>query len=76
MARRDPALYSRQHRDHNRRYWQALRLPCARCGGRIDYTGPLDLPNGLKNPRYLVVGHKISRTEALLEAGRWTKSTT
>jgi hypothetical protein len=70
MARRDPALNSRKHRDHNRKYWQALRLPCARCGGRIDYDGPPILGNGLHNPRYLVVGHKVSRTEGLAQG--WT----
>jgi hypothetical protein len=70
MARRDPALYSRKHRDHNRRYWQRLRLPCARGGCVIDYDGPQYLAGGQKNPRYLVVGHIVSRTEAL--ARGWT----
>jgi hypothetical protein len=65
MARRDPALSARKHRDHNRRYWQNRRLPCARCGGPIDYDGPQRLPNGQLNPRYLVVGHVVSRTRAL-----------
>jgi hypothetical protein len=70
MARRDPLLWSRKHRDHNRRYWQALRLPCARCGCKIDYDGPKRLPNGQLNPRYLVVGHIVGRAEAL--ARGWT----
>jgi hypothetical protein len=65
MARRDRALNSRKHRDYNRKYWTALGYPCARCGGRIDYFGPMILPNGQRNPRYLVVGHIVSRTEAL-----------
>lgn len=65
MARRDPALNSRKHRDHNRKYWTALGYPCARCGGKIDYYGPPVLPNGQRNPRYLVVGHIVSRTEGL-----------
>lgn len=70
MGRRDPLLYSRKHRDHNRAYWQRLRLPCARCGKPIDYTGPQYLPNGRPNPRYLVVGHIVGRAEAL--ALGWT----
>jgi hypothetical protein len=67
MARRDPALNSRKHRDHNRRYWQAVQAPCARCGRKIDYYGPEFLGNGLRNLRYLVVGHIVSRTEALAQ---------
>src|SRR5512132_60412 len=65
MARRDPLLYSRKHRDHNRRYWQMLRVPCAKCRQPIDYDGPQRLRTGQMNPRYLVVGHVVSRTEAL-----------
>jgi len=63
--RRDPTLWSRKHRDHNRAYWQRLRLPCARCGGGIDYDGPQYLTSGQPNPRYLVVGHIVGRAEAL-----------
>jgi hypothetical protein len=39
-------------------------LPCARCGRPIDYFGRQILPNGQANPRYLVVGHRVSRVEA------------
>jgi hypothetical protein len=64
----DPALKDVKHRKYNRDYWRRKRLPCARCGGVIDYFGPQYLPDGRHNPRYLVVGHKVSRVEAL-EAG-------
>jgi hypothetical protein len=60
----DAALVDRKHRLHNRRYWQSRRLPCARCGGPIDYFGRQFLSDGKANPRYLVVGHKVSRVEA------------
>lgn len=65
-----PGLGNRKHRVHNRAHWQALRLPCARCGHAIDYDGPRILPNGKHNPRYLVVGHIVSRMDAL--ALGWT----
>ena len=64
------ALADRKHRDHNRAHWQRLRRPCARCGKRIDYDGPMRLPSGKYNPDYLVVGHKVDRITAV-EAG-WT----
>lgn len=63
---RDPLLTGRAWRA-DRGYWQQLRLPCARCRGPIDYTGPRFLiVRGRKrlNPRYLVVGHIVSRYEA------------
>jgi hypothetical protein len=72
MTRRDVALYSRKHRDHNRAHWQQLRLPCARCRRPIDYFGPEFFADGRLNPRYLVVGHIVSRTEGA-ERG-WTLS--
>jgi hypothetical protein len=59
------ALKSRQHSQHNRDYWKALRLPCARCGGKIDYDSPVRLPGGGYNQRALVVGHIVTRVEAL-----------
>jgi hypothetical protein len=65
-GRRDPVLRTRKHREHNRRFWQSRRLPCARCGRPIDYDGPKTLPNGQPSPRYLVVGHIVSRVEAEL----------
>jgi hypothetical protein len=60
----NPIRKDRQHRTRNRKYWQTMRLPCARCGGPIDYTGKLYLPNGRQNPRYLVVGHIVSVADA------------
>jgi hypothetical protein len=35
----DPALVTYQWKQH-RVYWKRQRLPCARCGGWIDYDGP------------------------------------
>jgi hypothetical protein len=61
----DPALIDVKHRRYNRDHWKRLRLPCARCGRPIDYFGPQFLPDGRHNPRYLIVGHKIARVEAL-----------
>jgi hypothetical protein len=63
---------SRQHRTRNRKYWETMRLPCARkatkqcqaLNGWIDYDGTLYLPNGRQNPRYLVVGHIVSVADA------------
>jgi hypothetical protein len=52
----------RKHRIH----WKRLRLPCARCRGWIDYDGPRYLPGRRLNPRYLVVGHIVSRHRARL----------
>lgn len=65
-----PARTSRKHRDHNRAHWKAKRLPCARRGCTIDYDGPYRLPDGTRNPRYLVVGHIVGVKKAL-ELG-WT----
>src|SRR4029453_4663595 len=59
----DPALTTVQWRKH-RLYWKRLRLPCARCGGWIDYDGPRYLPGRRQNPRYLIVGHIVSRHRA------------
>ena len=62
----DPALTSRAWRAH-RAYWTAQRLPCSRCGGPIDYGDPRYLPGTRRlNPRYLVVGHIVSRRQARL----------
>lgn len=64
----DPLLQTAAHRG-NRAYWLRLRLPCARCKRAIDYDGPRYIVvNGRRrqNPRYLVVGHIVSRYEARL----------
>jgi hypothetical protein len=69
---RNPIYTDKQHKA-NRKYWQAQRLPCARCGHWIDYDGPQYLlVNGRRkqNPRYLVVGHKVSVRRAT--AAGWT----
>lgn len=63
----DPALTTHHWRTTIRQHWQALRLPCARCGGPIDYDGPRYLTvQGRRrlNPRYLIVGHIVSRYTA------------
>jgi 5-methylcytosine-specific restriction endonuclease McrA len=60
----NPIRNDRQHRTRNRKYWQTMRLPCARCNGVIDYTGPLYLPSGRQNGKYLVVGHIVSVADA------------
>jgi len=60
---KDPLLGTAAHR-RNRKHWQRLRLPCAVRGRAIDYDGP-NLINGRQNPRALVVGHIISRYEAM-----------
>jgi hypothetical protein len=60
----DPLLTNHHWRKVIRPHWQRLRLPCARCGGPIDYDGARYLVvNGKHrlNPRYLVVGHKVDR---------------
>ena len=72
----DPLLTTRQWRK-DREYWQAKRLPCARCGGPIDYDGPRYLIiNGKRrlNHRYLIVGHIVSRRKA--RALGWTEQQT
>ena len=70
-ANRDPSLTTPAWRKH-RIYWKAQRLPCARCGGWIDYDGPRYLPGRKLNPRYLVVGHVVSRYEARLRG--WSEA--
>lgn len=64
----DPRLTSHHWRKVVRPYWQAKRLPCARCGKAIDYDGPryLTTITGKRrlNPRYLCIGHKVSRNMA------------
>lgn len=48
---------------HIKEYWRTQRLPCARCGCAIDYDGPYKIivrGKQMINPRYLVVGHKVS----------------
>jgi len=59
-----------------RAYWRHVeRLPCARCGGQIDYDGPtyvqVWVDGRLKrkgNPFALDVGHKV---EADLDKRKW-----
>jgi hypothetical protein len=60
---RDPSLVTYAWKQH-RVYWKRQRLPCARCGGQIDYDGPTYLPGRKLNPRSLVVGHIVSRHRA------------
>lgn len=63
----DPLLTTHHWRTVIRPHWQRLRLPCARCGRPIDYDGPRFLivnDRRRLNPRYLVVGHIVSRYEA------------
>jgi hypothetical protein len=73
----DPTLTGRAWRDI-RKHWVRLRLPCARCGYAIDYDGPRYLATSTgrrrQNPRYLVVGHIVSRYEARLRG--WTEQQT
>jgi hypothetical protein len=61
----DPVINNRQWRKL-REQVKALRLPCARCGGWIDYDNAL----GKQSPRSFVLGHKVSRREA--KARAWT----
>jgi hypothetical protein len=63
---RDPLLVTPQHRA-NRRHWQRLRLPCARCGKPIAYDQPtFFVVNGkrIMNPLALHVGHIVPRWRA------------
>jgi hypothetical protein len=72
----DPTLSSRAWAKV-KQHWRALRLPCTRCGKAIDYDGPKYLIIGgrkRQNPRYLVVGHIISRYEARRRG--WTEDQT
>ena len=67
MKPTDPLLANHHWRTVIRKHWQQKRLPCARCGGPIDYDGPRFLfVRGKRklNPRSLVVGHKTSRHQA------------
>jgi hypothetical protein len=61
----DPAINNRTWRKL-REQVKALRLPCVRCGGWIDY----DNAYGKQNPRSFVLGHRVSRREA--RARGWT----
>jgi hypothetical protein len=61
----DPVINNRSWRNLRERV-KALRLPCARCGGWIDY----DNIYGRQGPRSFVLGHKVSRREA--RARGWT----
>jgi hypothetical protein len=61
----DPVINSRQWRKLRERI-AALRLPCARCGGWIDYGNVF----GKQDPRSFVLGHRVSRREA--KARGWT----
>ena len=36
----DPRWSNASKRKKDRRYWEGLQLPCAICGGEIDYTLP------------------------------------
>lgn len=71
----DPLLTTHHWRTTIRPYWQRLRLPCARCQRLIDYDGPryLTTTTGRRklNPRYLVVGHIVSRYDAKRQG--WTE---
>lgn len=61
----DPALQSYTWIKKIRPYWVARRLPCARCGGDIDYVSSRYYPNTRRvNPATLVVGHIVGRDEA------------
>ena len=66
-ASRDPLLHGTAWRQI-RKHWLTLRLPCARCGRAIAYDGPQYLIDSRgrrrQNPRYLVVGHIVSRYQA------------
>lgn len=74
----DPALQTHHWRVTIRSHWQRLRQPCARCHNPIDYDGPryLEQPGQRRrlNPRYLVIGHKVSRRQARLLG--WTSEQT
>jgi hypothetical protein len=69
--KQDPALNGSQWRKL-REIVGALRLPCSRCGGSIDYAGRYRLPNGQVNPKYYVLGHRVSRVEA--RAAGWSEA--
>lgn len=61
----DPLLQSRAWRVDIRQHHIRLGLPCARCGGAIDYGAPRYYPGTRRvNPRSLVVGHIVGRDQA------------
>jgi hypothetical protein len=64
----DPLLTGYHWRVTVRNHWKAQRLPCAVCRKPIDYDGPryyLSVTGRRTlNPRYLVVGHIVSRYTA------------
>lgn len=61
----DPLLTSVHWRTVVRPHWRALRLPCARCGGLIDYESGRFVAGTRKvNPRSFIVGHVVGRDEA------------
>lgn len=53
----DPLLKGRDWAEL-RAYWRKRRLPCARCGGQIDYEAPKTSPDAFD------LGHIIGRDEA------------
>lgn len=70
----DPLLATTAWRTTIRQYWIRQHLPCARCGRAIDYEGPRYVVMAGRrrlNPRYLVVGHKVSR--AIAKRTGWTE---
>jgi hypothetical protein len=61
----DPLLTTKAWRVDIRQHWIRLGLPCARCGGAIEYGAPRYLAGTRRvNPRSLVVGHIVGRDQA------------
>jgi len=61
----DPLLSTAAWRTTIRQHHIRAGLPCARCGGAIDYGAKRYLPGTRRvNPRSLVVGHIVGRDQA------------
>jgi hypothetical protein len=61
----DPLLTTTEWRVTIRQHWIRQGLPCARCGGAIQYGAPRYLPGTRRvNPRSLAVGHIVGRDQA------------
>lgn len=61
----DPLLSTPEWRRAIRQHHIRAGLPCARCGGEIQYGAPRYYPGTRRvNPRSLVVGHIIGRDVA------------
>jgi hypothetical protein len=58
----DPLLTSYAWRQLRQTYAKQLPLPCARCGHMITSARKY-LPDGRTNPRSLVLGHRLSRSQ-------------